>query len=183
MLNRGAASVSRNFSKSYFSSLKLVNKNGSLSQALKEDYDAIIVGGGHNGLVCANYLAKAQKKVLVLERRYKVGGAAVTEELYPGHYLSRASYVLSLLRKKIIEELFPPNWNEKLIFYKRRPASFTPTLTNGKYLVLGRGKTLDFEEISKFSLNDAKKYDEYNQMLAKVCEFISPLLDQVTFQK
>ena len=65
-------------------------------------YDAIIIGGGHNGLVCSNYLAKENMRVLVLERRHIVGGAACSEEVFPGYVFSRASYVLSLLRNKII---------------------------------------------------------------------------------
>lgn len=72
---------------------------------LAHKFDAIIVGAGHNGLVAANYLAKAQKKVLVLEQRHVVGGAALTEELTPGFKFSRCSYVLSLFRKGIIQDL------------------------------------------------------------------------------
>jgi len=68
-------------------------------------YDAIVIGGGHNGLTNAAYLAKAGKKVLVLERRHLVGGAAVTEELYPGFKYSVCSYVVSLLRPEVIREL------------------------------------------------------------------------------
>ena len=71
----------------------------------KNKYDAIIVGGGHNGLVCANYLADSGKSVLVLERRHLIGGAAITEEIIPGFKFSRASYLCSLLRKEIIDEL------------------------------------------------------------------------------
>lgn len=175
------ASYQRHLNKCFFSSPKLLNSSGSVTQALSSNYDAIIVGGGHNGLICANYLAKAQKKVLVLERRYKIGGAAITEELYPGHHLSRASYVLSLLRKKIVDELFPSDWNQKLIYYKRQPSSFTPTTTEGKYLVLGGGKNRDFEEISKFSKKDAKNYQEYNDFLSKIVQIIGPLIDDVNF--
>ena len=67
----------------------------------------MIIGGGHNGLVCANYLAKEDMKVLVLERRHLVGGAAISEEVYPGYVFSRASYLLSLFRNVIIDEIFP----------------------------------------------------------------------------
>src|SRR5215204_5351440 len=75
---------------------------------MQNKYDVIIIGGGHNGLVNAAYLARAGKKVLVLERRHLVGGAAVTEEVFPGFRFSVASYVVSLLRPEIIRELDLP---------------------------------------------------------------------------
>lgn len=98
-------------------------------------FDAIIVGGGHNGLICSNYLAQQNMKVLVLERRHVLGGAAVSEEIFPGYVFSRASYVLSLLRKKVIEEIFPENWRDELVLFERKVPSFTPT-RDGKYLRL-----------------------------------------------
>ncbi len=96
-------------SKSIRSNLSLKHRNISLLQSgskfsslshstSNNQYDAIIIGGGHNGLVCSNYLALQNKKVLVLERRHLVGGAAISEEIFPGYIFSRASYVLSLLR-------------------------------------------------------------------------------------
>ena len=100
----------------------------------------IFVGAGHNGLVCANYLAKNNLKVLMLERRYLIGGAAVSEEIFPGFTFSRASYVLSLLRNKIIKEIFPDNWRKDLIFYTREYPSFTPTASGDSYLLLGKGE-------------------------------------------
>src|SRR6184192_4093741 len=78
-------------------------------------YDAIVIGGGHNGLVTAAYLAKAGKKVLVLERRHLVGGAAVTEEIYPGFKYSVCSYVVSLLRPEVIRELELPKYDLEII--------------------------------------------------------------------
>ena len=72
---------------------------------MSEQYDAIIIGGGHNGLTCAAYLAKSGRKVLVLERRHLLGGAAVTEEIYPGFKFTVCSYVVSLLRSEVIREL------------------------------------------------------------------------------
>jgi len=116
----------------------------------QNNYDAIIIGGGHNGLVCANYLAKEKLKVLVLERRHLVGGAAISEEVYPGYIFSRASYLLSLFRNVIIDDLFPENWREHIVLYKREYPSFTPTL-DGRYLLLGGGKDMDDREIGKFS--------------------------------
>ena len=90
-------------------------------------------------MVCANYLAKENMKVLVLERRHIIGGAAVSEEIAPGYVYSRASYLLSLFRNKIIDDLFPSNWREDLVLYKREYPSFTPT-KDGKYLLLGCGE-------------------------------------------
>lgn len=101
---------------------------------MKKAYDAIIVGAGHNGLVAANYLSKANKKVLVLEQRHLVGGASLTEELTPGFKFSRCSYVLSLFRKQIIKEL--DLFNKGLKIYYRDISSITPTREVGKYLLL-----------------------------------------------
>ena len=75
--------------------------------------------------------------VLVLEKRHVIGGAAVSEEVFPGYVFSRGSYLLSLLRKNIIEELFPQNWRDELVLYERKYPSFTPTHEEGKYLLLG----------------------------------------------
>src|SRR6266852_5732236 len=93
-------------------------------------YDAIVIGGGHNGLTTAAYLAKAGKKVLVLERRHVVGGAAVTEELYPGFKYSVCSYVVSLLRPEVIRELELPKYDLEII---PLDSTFTP-LPNGDHL-------------------------------------------------
>ena len=87
-------------------------------------YDSVIVGGGHNGLVCAAYLAKSGSSVCVLERRHIVGGAAVTEEIVPGYKFSRASYLLSLLRPQVMRELELKRHG--LQVYMRDPSSFTP---------------------------------------------------------
>ena len=94
-------------------------------------YDAIIVGGGHNGLVCAAYLAKAGRKVLVLERRYVLGGSAVTEELHPGFKFSVCSYVVSLMRPRIISELDLPRFGFELL---PLDGTLTPT-PDGDYLM------------------------------------------------
>jgi len=120
---------------------------------LANTFDAIIIGAGHNGLVAANYLSKANKKVLVLEQRHVVGGAALTEELTPGFKFSRCSYVLSLFRKNIIKELDLLNKGLK-IHYRNIP-SLTPTKDVGKYLLLHQDRARTLQEISKFSKKDA----------------------------
>lgn len=92
--------ISKNYNTHSLPQLRSSLKRFSTSQEpLKKNYDAIIIGGGHNGLICSNYLAMNNMKVLVLERRHIVGGAAVSEEVFPGYVFSRASYLLSLLRK------------------------------------------------------------------------------------
>ena len=116
--------------------VKFKNKNTArmrqgMRSPLRQHYDAIIIGGGHNGLVCANYLALKNKKTLVLERRHVVGGAAVSEELWPGYTVSRASYLLSLFRSKVVEEIFPRTWEDEIKLYVRSPSSFTPTKERG----------------------------------------------------
>lgn len=138
-------------------------------------WDAIIVGGGHNGLVAASYLAKANKKVLVLEKRHIVGGAAVTEEIIPGFHFSRASYVLSLFRPQIIQDLNLKRHG--LEWFLRNPSSFTP-MQDGRSLLLGMNEAQNIAEIRKFSEKDAKKYVEYNNHLNKLVDFFVPFLDQ-----
>ncbi len=116
-------------------------------------YDAVVIGAGHNGLVAANYLAKANKRVLVLEQRHVLGGAALTEELIPGFKFSRCSYVLSLFRKGIIRELGLLQKGLK-IHYRDIP-SLTPTKTPGEYLLFHKDSAKTKAEIAKFSQKDA----------------------------
>jgi phytoene dehydrogenase-like protein len=139
-------------------------------------YDAIVVGGGHNGLVTACYLARAKWRVLVLERRYVVGGACVTEEVFPGFKVSTAAYVNSLFRPEIIRDLRLDGYGFEAI--ERNPASFSPFL-DGRYLMLGRGLTQDAEEIAKFSKRDAQNYPKYEAMLERVASVVEPTLTQV----
>jgi phytoene dehydrogenase-like protein len=101
---------------------------------LNSEYDAIVIGGGHNGLVTACYLARAKWRVLVLERRYIVGGACVTEEVFPGFKVSTAAYVNSLFRPEIIADLRLRDYGFEAI--ERNPASFSPFL-DGRYFILG----------------------------------------------
>ncbi len=137
-------------------------------------YDAIVVGAGHNGLVTAAYLAKAGLRVLVLERRYIVGGAAVTEEIFPGFKVSTLSYVNSLFRPRIVRDLNLKAFGFEML--PRNPSSFTP-FPDGRYLFLGPDKRLVREEIAKFSKRDADRYPEYEAMLERVADLIEPLLE------
>jgi phytoene dehydrogenase-like protein len=137
-------------------------------------YDAIIIGGGHNGLVTACYLARAKWRVLVLERRYIVGGACVTEErTFPGFKVSTAAYVNSLFRPEIVRDLRLKDYGFELI--ERNPASFSPFL-DGRYLMLGGDAQSNLSEISKFSRKDAERYPKYEEMLLRVASVIEPTL-------
>ena len=138
-------------------------------------YDLIVVGGGHNGLVTAGYLARAGVKVLVLERREVLGGACVTEELWPGFKVSTAAYVNSLLRPEIIRDLDLKRHGFKML--PRNPSSFTP-FPDGRSLMLGPNKAMTHREVSKFSGRDADALPRYEQMLERVAAFIEPTLTQ-----
>src|SRR4051812_29559749 len=118
---------------------------------MQGQYDAIIIGAGHNGLVTACYLAKAGKKILVLERRHVVGGACVTEEVFKGFKVSTAAYVNSLFRKEIIRDLALHRHGFELL--ERMPSSFSPYL-DGRYLMMGGDSALTQREIAKFSARD-----------------------------
>ena len=128
-------------------------------------YDAIIIGAGHNGLVTACYLAKARYKVLVLERRYIVGGACVTEETFPGFKVSTAAYVNSLFRPEIIRDLRLADYGFASL--ERNPSSFSP-FQDGRYLMLGPDGDMNRREIAKFSAKDAEAYPKYEEMLERV---------------
>src|SRR2546421_882174 len=136
-------------------------------------FDVIIIGAGHNGLVTAAYLARAGRKVLVLERRELVGGACVTEELWPGYKVSTAAYVNSLLRPEIIRDLELKRHGFELL--PRSPSSFTP-FPDGRYLILGPDKELTRGEISKFSPRDAAAFPKYEAWLETIADFIEPTL-------
>jgi phytoene dehydrogenase-like protein len=138
-------------------------------------YDAIIIGAGHNGLVTAAYLARAGKKVLVLERREVLGGACVTEEVWPGYKVSTAAYVNSLLRPEIIRDLELKKYGFEML--PRSPSSFTP-LPDGRSLMMGPDKAMTHREIAKFSQKDAEAYPKYEDMLTRVADYLEPLLTQ-----
>jgi phytoene dehydrogenase-like protein len=135
--------------------------------------DALIIGGGHNGLVCAAYLAQAGLKVTVLERRHVVGGAAVTEEFHPGFRNSVAAYTVSLLNPRIIRELELPAHGLRVV--ERRLANFLPTEA-GRYLCVGAGRT--HVEVGKFSPADAARLDAYGVKLDRIAAVLRELVLQ-----
>jgi phytoene dehydrogenase-like protein len=136
-------------------------------------YDAIIIGAGHNGLVTAAYLARAGRRVLVLERRELVGGCVVSEELWPGFKVSTASYVNSLFRPGIIRDLELKRHG--FVLLPRSPSSFTP-LPDGRFLLMGPDKAMTHREIAKFSKHDAENLPKFEAMLERIAAFIEPTL-------
>ena len=146
---------------------------------MPQRYDAVIIGGGHNGLVSAAYLARAGLKTLVLERRHVLGGAAVTEEIVPGFRFSVASYVVSLLRPEIIRDLNLPRYGLDILpldgtFTPLRKADKPPK--GGDYLwrVNDHGRTV--RELRRWSKHDAEAYEEYGQLMVEMARFIKPIL-------
>jgi phytoene dehydrogenase-like protein len=150
-----------------------------LEGGVPQRYDAVIIGGGHNGLVSAAYLARAGLRTLVLERRHVLGGAAVTEEIIPGFRFSVASYVVSLLRPEIIRDLNLPRYGLDIL---PLDGTFTPLRKSdkapkgGDYLwrVNDHGRTI--RELRRWSKNDAEAYEEYGQLMVEMARFIKPIL-------
>jgi phytoene dehydrogenase-like protein len=136
-------------------------------------YDAIVVGGGHNGLVTAAYLAKAGKRVLVLERRYQPGGACVTEEVWPGYRVSVASYLSSLLSPKVTSDLELEKYGYQVD--AKDPAFFSPFPDN-RYLFMWQDRNKTLSEIAKFSRHDAEVYPAYEEHLERLSIVVESLL-------
>src|ERR1700684_3470045 len=135
--------------------------------------DVVIIGGGHNGLVCAAYLAAAGLKVTVLESRAVVGGAAVTEEFHPGFRNSVAAYTVSLLNPKIIRDLDLPRHGLRIV--ERKLANFLP-LDESTYLKVGAGQTA--REVAKFSARDAERLGAYGERLDVIADVLRDLVLQ-----
>ncbi len=135
------------------------------------EYDAIIIGAGHNGLVAAAYLARAGRKVLVLERRELVGGCAVTEEIWPGYRVSTAAYLISLLQDRIVRDLELERFGYRVD--AKDPGFFSP-FPDGRHLFMWQDSRKTLDEIAKFSRRDAEAYPKYEARL----EHLADLMEQ-----
>jgi phytoene dehydrogenase-like protein len=142
---------------------------------MAQHYDVIVIGGGHNGLTNAAYLAKAGKKVVVLERRHVLGGAAVTEEIIPGYLFSECSYVVSLLRPEIIRDLDLPRHGLEIL---PLDGTFTP-MPSGDYLWRTNDHGRTVREIRRHSRVDAEAYEEFSKMMTPMCRFVKPILSMI----
>jgi phytoene dehydrogenase-like protein len=141
----------------------------------RKTYDCIVIGGGHNGLVTAAYLAKSGKSVCVLERRAVLGGCATSEQLWPGYQVSTAAYVISLFLPEIIRDLRLRHYGFTVL--SRSPSSFTPLL-DGRHLMLGADESQNYSEIAKFSERDAENYPKYQALLERVANVLEPILSR-----
>ena len=137
-------------------------------------YDAIIIGGGHNGLTTAAYLGRAGKKVLVLEKRYILGGAAVTEEVFPGFKFSVCSYVVSLMKANVIRELKLPRFGLEIL-----PLESTFTPLEDDYLLRTADSDQTYREIARHSLRDAEAYTRFGPLMGQIGMAVRPILETI----
>src|ERR1700693_2048166 len=145
---------------------------GSYNRELNK-YDVIIIGAGHNGLVTAAYLARAGKKVLVLERREMVGGCAVTEEIWPGYRVSTASYLTSLMQESIVRELELEPYGYPVA--AKDPAFFS-AFPDGRHFFMWQDRAKTLAEIRKFSSHDAGVYAAYEDLIERISQVVEGLL-------
>src|SRR4051795_5005749 len=136
-------------------------------------YDAIIIGGGHNGLVTAAYLARAGRKVLVLERRELLGGCAVTEEIWPGYRVSTGAYLTSLLQERIVTDLELPRFGYRV---DAKDPAFFSAFPDGRHLFMWQDRSRTLAEIAKFSKRDAEVYPAYEEQLERISQVVESLL-------
>ncbi len=137
-------------------------------------YDAIVIGGGHNGLTTAAYLGRAGKKVLVLEKRYVLGGAAVTEEVFPGFKFSVCSYVVSLMKANVIRELKLPRFGLEIL-----PLESTFTPLENDYLIRTADSDQTYREIARHSLRDAEAYTRFGPLMGQIGMAVRPILETI----
>lgn len=140
-----------------------------------QKYDAVVIGGGHNGLVNAAYLGKAGLKVALLERRPVVGGATITEEIYPGFKYLTGSYLISLLRPQVIRELELPKHGLEILPLE----STVAPLPDGNYFADWPDHDMTRQEIERFSRKDAENYDEFNATMRRIVFGVKPILDMI----
>ncbi|MGH7759581.1 MAG: phytoene desaturase family protein, partial [Candidatus Dormibacteria bacterium] len=132
---------------------------------MTRSYDALVVGGGHNGLIAGAYLARAGQRVAVLEARSQVGGAATTEEVWPGYRVSVLSYVVSLLRPAIVQELRLRHFGYQV--YPLDPAYFIP-FPDGRHLLYWEDLERAQAEVARFSQSDARALADYDRALGRL---------------
>src|SRR5215469_9702952 len=136
-------------------------------------YDAIVVGGGHNGLVTAAYLARAGRKVLVLERREILGGCAVTEEIWPGYRVSTGAYLVSLLQERIVRELELDRFGYKV---DAKDPSFFSAFPDGRHFFMWQDRAKTLAEITRFSKHNAAVYPAFEEQLERIARVVESLL-------